>query len=70
MDLRAKLPADKKEDYYSYSAAGDEQIFDDYEITRNGQLNYKVKDFTDRSMIGKTGTIHVRVTMIRMFLMT
>lgn len=34
-----------------------------YEITRNGQLNYKVKDFTDRSMIGKTGTIHVRVTM-------
>ena len=30
---------------------------------RNGQLNYKVKDFTDRSMIGKTGTIHVRVTM-------
>lgn len=63
VDLRAKLPADKKEDYYSYSAAGDEQIFDDYEITRNGQLNYKVKDFTDRSMIGKTGTIHVRVTM-------
>lgn len=63
VDLRAKLPADKKEDYYSYSAAGNEQIFDDYEITRNGQLNYKVKDFTDRSMIGKTGTIHVRVTM-------
>lgn len=63
VDLRAKLPADKKEDYYSYYAAGDEQIFDDYEITRNGQLNYKVKDFTDRSMIGKTGTIHVRVTM-------
>lgn len=27
------------------------------------RLNYKVKDFTDRSMIGKTGTIHVRVTM-------
>ena len=63
VDLRAKLPADKKGDSYSCSVTGDEQIFDDYEITRNGQLNYKVKDFTDRSMIGKTGTIHVRVTM-------
>lgn len=63
VDLQAKLPADKKGDSYSCSVTGDEQIFDDYEITRNGQLNYKVKDFTDRSMIGKTGTIHVRVTM-------
>lgn len=63
VDLRAKLPADKKEDYYSCSVTGDEQIFYNYRVTQSGQLTYIVNDFTDRSMIGKTAVLHVTVEM-------
>ena len=63
VDLRAKLPEDKKGDTYSCSVTGDEQIFDRYKVTQNGDLYYRVNSFTDRSMIGKTATFHVKIEM-------
>lgn len=57
------VPADGKGIAYSYFVTGDKQIFDDYELMQNGHLNYVVKDFTDRSMIGKTATFHVKIEM-------
>ena len=63
VDLRAKLPEDKKGDTYSCSVTGDEQIFDRYKVTQNGDLYYRVNSFTDRSMIGKTAVIHVTIEM-------
>lgn len=64
MDLQAKLPADKKGDSYSCSVTGDRKIFYQCEVRdNNGDLYYRVNNFTDRSMIGKTVTLHVTIEM-------
>jgi len=64
VDLWEKLPADKKGDRYFCSVTGDEQIFNAYKkVTQTGKLYYSVNDFTDRSMIGKTATLHVTIEM-------
>ena len=63
VELWTMVPADGKGIAYSYFVTGDKQIFDDYELMQNGHLNYVVKDFTDRSMIGKTATFHVKIEM-------
>ncbi len=63
VDLQAKLPADKKGDRYSCSVTGDEQIFLSYMLRQTGELSYQVNDFIDRSMIGKTVTLHVTIEM-------
>ena len=63
VDLQAKLPADKKGDRYSWSVTGDEQIFARFHVSVTGELNYRVNKFTDRSMIGKTVTLHVTIEM-------
>ena len=64
VDLQAKLPADKKGDSYSCSVTGDRKIFYQCEVRdNNGDLYYRVNNFTDRSMIGKTVTLHVTIEM-------
>ena len=63
VDLQAKLPADKKGDRYSCSVTGDERIFLSYMLRQTGELSYQVNDFIDRSMIGKTVTLHVTIEM-------
>ena len=55
VDLRAKLPEDKKGDTYSCSVTGDEQIFDRYKVTQNGDLYIRVNSFTRQEHDRKNG---------------
>ena len=67
IDLQEKLPEDRVVDNYICSVTGDEQIFDKYGVEgssmRSKYIYYSVNDFTDRSMIGKTATLHVTIEM-------